>query len=183
MIRIKLIFFLFLLSSITKAQNIYTFAGNGVMGFSGDGGLAVLAQINSPEGIAADAVGNVYITESNGKRIRKVDASGTISTFAGTGISGFSGDGGPATSALISFPYGITTDAAGNIYFSDLGNSRIRKINTLGIISTIAGTGVPGFSVLRGRGENRAIDLLSRPDRRASNLFRVIFRPTNTIGC
>lgn len=125
---------------------ISTFAGTGVGGFSGDGAAANLAQINAPTGVATDAAGNVYIVDANNDRIRKVNTSGIISTIAGTGVGGFSGDGAAATLAQLNNPSGVTVDAAGNIYIADMTNQRIRKINTSGIISTYAGVGTAGFS-------------------------------------
>lgn len=133
-------------STINKVvgQNIYSYAGIGISGFSGDGGLSSSAKISSSYGIAADHSGNIYFCD--GQRIRKVNSAGIISTIAGTGVSGFSGDGGQASLAQLNNPNGITIDLLGNIYFSDLTNNRIRKINTNGIINTIAGIGSPGFS-------------------------------------
>jgi sugar lactone lactonase YvrE len=131
---------------ISPTGIISTFAGTGVPGYGGDGGAAINAQLKYPTGVAVDAADNVYIADKDNYRIRKINTSGIISTFAGTGVSGFSGDGGAATSAQLKNAYGITVDAYGNVYFSDYFDHRIRKINTSGIISTIAGTGVAGFS-------------------------------------
>ena len=131
------------------ANGIITrFAGNNTSGFSGDGGQASLAQLNYPQGLALDNSGNLYISDMGNRVIRKVSTSGVISTIAGIpGTFGYSGDGGPATSAQLGAPSGIALDAAGNIYFSDLGKHVIRKINTSGIITTIAGTGnTSGYS-------------------------------------
>jgi len=127
---------------------ITRFAGNNTSGFSGDGGQAASAQLNYPQGLAIDNIGNLYISDMGNRVIRKVNTSGVISTIAGTpGTFGYSGDGGLATSAQLGAPSGIAVDAAGNIYFSDLGKHVIRKINTSGIISTIAGTGnTSGYS-------------------------------------
>jgi hypothetical protein len=125
---------------------ISTVVGTGVAGFSGDGGLATLAQISAPRGIAVDDAGNIYISDYDSSRIRKVDPSGIINTIAGTGVAGFSGDGGPAALAKIHHPTGIVVDGAGNVYFSDYHNYRIRKIDLSGIITTVAGSGTPGFS-------------------------------------
>lgn len=123
---------------INTSGIITTIAGTGTAGISGDGGPAVLAQISYPVGITVDLSGNIYFTESL-HRVRKIDASGIISTIAGNGTAGYSGDGGPAVSAQISTPIGITTDAAGNIYFTE-SLARVRKINASGIISTLAST-------------------------------------------
>lgn len=137
---------------------ITAFAGNGQSGFSGDGGPAVDAQFVDVRGLALDSAGNLYLADTAGSRVRKVDANGIITTLAGTGVSGFSGDGGPATQAQIEMPWGIAVDASGNVFVASLGsssdlpfprdgnNARIRKIATDGTITTIAGTGVPGFS-------------------------------------
>ncbi len=124
-----------------NSQNIITVAGTGVSGFSGNGGQATAAQLENPAGITFDAAGNIYILETIGNRIRMVNTSGIISTFAGNGVMGYSGDGGPATAAEINGATGLATDAVGNIYIADYENSRIRIINTSGIIHTVAGNG------------------------------------------
>ena len=129
-------------SSRTKATTII--AGSGVIGDSGDGGPATAAQISRPRGIAVDGSGNVYITDTDNNRIRKLDTSGIITTIAGRGNhqnSGFEGDGGPAIAALLHSPRGIAVDGAGNVYFADTGNRRIRKVDAAGVITTIAGDG------------------------------------------
>ncbi|PCH67244.1 MAG: hypothetical protein COC01_06190, partial [Bacteroidetes bacterium] len=125
---------------------ISTIAGTGTPGFSGDGAAAVSAQLNDPGGVVVDAAGNIYIVDGLNNRIRLIDTSGVISTIAGTGTAGFSGDGGPATSAQINYPAGVDVDLAGNIYFADWDNHRIRLIDTSGVISTFAGVGTVGFS-------------------------------------
>ncbi len=131
-----------LLSFHASAQapqfTISTVAGNGIAGFSGDGGSAANAQLHDAFGVALDASGNLYIADFSNNRIRKVATNGTISTYAGTGVQGFSGDGGPAASAELSRPSRDWIDANGNLLFTDPGNSRVRKI-TGGTISTIAG--------------------------------------------
>ncbi len=126
-------------------QTISTIAGNGVPAFGGDGTPATSAQIHGPAGVFVDAANNIYIAYNNNNRIRKVNAAGIISTLAGTGSAGYSGDGTPATGATMNLPYDIVGDAAGNLYFTDFANNCIRKINTSGIISTVAGTGAGGF--------------------------------------
>jgi hypothetical protein len=127
------------------SQNIYNFAGTGTMGYSGDGGPANVAGVGNPYGVCADNSGNIYISH-DGHVIRKVNSLGIITTIAGPGTYTISGDGGPATSAYFSHAEGITIDGSGNIYIADNGNHSIRKINTSGIITTIAGTGTAGFS-------------------------------------
>jgi sugar lactone lactonase YvrE len=132
---------------VNSSGVISTFAGTGGLGYSGDGASATLAQFNNPTGVAVDAVGNVYINDQGNNCIRKVNTGGIISTIAGTGFGGFSGDGGAATLAMLWTPTGIATDAVGNLYIADgVNNQRIRKVNTSGIITTIAGTGVQGYS-------------------------------------
>jgi hypothetical protein len=128
------------------AQDINTYAGTGAAGFSGDGGSATLAQFSGPQTVAMDASGNHYVADYWNNRIRKITAAGIISTFAGTGVAGNSGDGGLATAAQLNFPTAVALDASGNVYVSDAFSNKIRKINNAGIITTIAGTGVSGFS-------------------------------------
>ena len=134
------------LFNICCAQNIYTFAGSYWPGYSGDGGPAILAKFYSPNGIAIDTSGNKYIVDANNHRIRKINNSGIITTIAGTGVAGYSGDGGIATSALINLPSKIAVDDSGNVYFSEYNGNRVRKINKTGIISTLAGNGIAGYN-------------------------------------
>ena len=126
-------------------QNISTTAGTGSYGFSGDGGPATGATIDVVYAITSDTQGNVYFADSWNNRIRKISPTGVITTIAGTGAGGFSGDGGPAASAQLSCPRGVAVDGQGNVYISDSGNSRIRRIATNGTITTLAGTGTAGF--------------------------------------
>jgi gliding motility-associated-like protein len=138
--------FLFILIDL-NSQVISTIAGNGSSGFLGDGGAASSSVLNFPIGVYGDANNNIYISDVLNHRVRKINgATGVISTIAGTGASGYNGDGVLATTANISQPSGVCTDVNGNIYLADYGNHRIRKINSsTGIITTIAGTGVNGF--------------------------------------
>lgn len=129
---------------VNTAGIITTIAGNGFMGFSGDGGPAIQAEMNYPNKVAIDPAGNVYIPDYHNQRIRKVTPTGIISTFAGTGTFGYSGDGGPALNAEIAYPGSIVMDDAGNLYYGDY-NDVIRKIDPAGIISTYAGIGVRGY--------------------------------------
>jgi sugar lactone lactonase YvrE len=133
---------------VSRAGTITTIAGNGTRAYGGDGGPATQAQLFSPEGLAVDGRGNVYIVDSRNFRIRKVSPQGTITTFAGTGVSGFSGDGGPATRARLAlFPpdfTGLAIDGRGNVYIADGRNGRVRVVTPAGTISTVAGTGSQG---------------------------------------
>lgn len=124
---------------------ISTAAGSG---WIGDGGPATLAILRQPGGVAADNRGNLYIAETGGHRVRKLDRSGAITTVAGTGVAGFSGDGGAATAAQLASPYGLAADAVGNLYIADLGNARVRCVDANGNITTIAGGGTlaPGLA-------------------------------------
>jgi sugar lactone lactonase YvrE len=131
---------------VTPAGMITTIAGNGTPGFSGDGGTATTAQLDTPVAVAVDASGNVYISDSRNNRVRQVTPNGVISTYAGNGDYGFSGDGGPAASASLEIPNGLATDAPGNLYFADSNSNRVRKVAPAGIISTVAGNGDGGFS-------------------------------------
>jgi sugar lactone lactonase YvrE len=129
----------------TVAGNGYR-AGSGSGGYSGDGGAATSAELNSPRGVTLDGASNLYIADTGNQRIRKVDAlTGTISTVAGNGTAGYSGDGGAATSAELYVPAGIMLDGAGNLYFA--AGSEIRKVDaSTGTISTVAGNGTEGYS-------------------------------------
>jgi len=131
---------------VTPPGTISTIAGDGTVGFGGDGGPATSAQLASPYDVTVDAGGNLYITDTWNNRIRKVTPSGTISTVAGNGTEGYSGDGGPATSAQLNHPYGVTVDAGGNLYIADTDNNRIRKVTPPGTMSTVAGDGTWGYS-------------------------------------
>ncbi len=129
---------------LESTGTINTVAGNGMAGFSGDGGLAAAAALNTPADVAFDPAGNLYFSESINARIRRVDAAtGVVSTAAGNGRFGYSGDGGPATQASISLPKGITFDGTGNLFVADTGNGRIRRVDAVtGVISTVAGDGL-----------------------------------------
>jgi hypothetical protein len=124
---------------LTPQGQVVDFAGTGVAGFSGDNGPAAAAQLNAPQDVIVDAQGAVYIAESLNHRIRKVAPNGTISTIAGTGTGGFSGDGGPAAQAQLYSPQGLGLDNLGNLVIVDMNNGRLRRISG-GIIQTIAGT-------------------------------------------
>lgn len=142
-----LVLFLFI-TVLTDGQVITTFAGNGTSsGLPGDGGPATAASINGANGGIFDKDGNYYVCDVLGQRVRKITPSGIISTVAGNGISGFSGDGGPATAAQLSSPTKVLLDTFGNLYIDDNNNFRIRKVDgATTIITTIAGTGVSGYN-------------------------------------
>jgi len=124
---------------------IVTLAGNGGGFFGGDGGPAPSARLYEPSGVATDGLGNVYIADTSNHRVRKVGPDGVISTVAGTGVSGYSGDGGPAISARLWYPFDVAVDGQGNLFICDKYNSRIRKVSPGGTIITVAGSGA-GFA-------------------------------------
>jgi sugar lactone lactonase YvrE len=124
-----------------KPGTVLTVAGTGKAGFSGDNGPATQAQLHTPGGLAFDAAGNLYITDGFNHRVRRVSPDGTITTVAGTGKPGFSGDGGKATDAQLNSPYFLAVDGAGALFISDRNNHRVRKVTPDGIISTYAGSG------------------------------------------
>lgn len=125
---------------------ITTIAGNGNGGFSGDGGIATSASLNTPVGITVDSERNLYIADWQNNRIRKVTPSGIISTVAGNGTAGYSGDGGQATATALNNPSGVACDSYGNLYIADVMNNRVRMVNTSGIISTVAGDSLWGYN-------------------------------------
>jgi hypothetical protein len=133
--------------TVTSDGVIHPFAGSGVFGFSGDGGPALEARFGTVDGIASDRAGNVYIVDEANQRIRRVNPDGTVTTVAGSGKRGYTGDGGPALAATLQDPVMIAVDEGdGSLYFADHHNHVVRRVSTDGIISTVAGTGVQGFS-------------------------------------
>ncbi|MGC4072575.1 MAG: hypothetical protein QM760_08670 [Nibricoccus sp.] len=135
----------FVIRMIGSDGKINRIIGSGAPGFLGDGGQAQYANLNGPRGVAVDSNGNVYFSDTENQRIRMMAKNGIVTTIAGTGIAGFSGDGGPATAARLNRPLGIAVDKVGNVYFADYFNSRIRKIGLDGVIRTIAGNGSPSY--------------------------------------
>jgi uncharacterized protein (TIGR03437 family) len=128
-----------------KTGVLAVLAGNGTVGYTGDGGPATSAELNGPWGVAVDAAGNLYIADVSNNCVRKV-SNGVITTVAGNGTAGYTGDGGPATSAQLNNPYGVAVDSAsGNLYIADYLNHTIRKVSN-GVITTVAGTGTAGYS-------------------------------------
>ena len=131
---------------IDAAGVITTVAGTGEPGYSGDGGPATAARLNAPSEVALDAAGNLYVADTRNHRVRRVDPAGVITTIAGTGERGYSGDSGPATAARLDSPWGLALDVAGNLYVADVDNNRVRRVDPAGIITTAAGTGALGYS-------------------------------------
>src|SRR5438552_863460 len=134
-------------------------AGNSRVGYSGDGASAINARLSDPRGVAVDGAGNLFIADSGNYRIRKVSFDGIISTVAGNGSQGFSGDGGPAINARLYASAGVAVDRAGNVFFADGYNNRIRKVSSDGIVSTVAGNGSPGYSGDGGQAINAQLTL------------------------
>ncbi len=130
---------------ISPAGIITTVAGTGAIGFSGDDGQGVAARLNGPEGVVVDAAGNVYIADTGNHRVRRVNASGVITTVAGTGVVGFGGDNGLATGARMNFPSALALDDSGNVFVTEREGNRVRKFAPGGSIVTIAGIGQEGF--------------------------------------
>lgn len=140
---------------------IQTIAGTSTPGYSGDGGPATSAQFGLAHSLAVDAAGNLYIADGPNARIRMINPSGIISTFAGNGTFGYSGDDGPATEAALYYPVGVTVDSAGNVYIADDGNWTVRKVSAAtGNITTVAGVGYPGFENFPGTGGGPATQAL-----------------------
>lgn len=135
----------YVIRMVTPAGIISTVAGNNSSGYSGDGGAATSAQLGDPAGVAVDGSGNLYIADSTNQVVRKMNSAGIISTFAGSGISGYTGDGGPATSAELSSPYGLGVDNKGDVFITD-NSAVIREVNLSGAISTVAGNGQYGYT-------------------------------------
>lgn len=125
---------------------IATIAGNGGQGFAGDGGAATSAELNEPSGIVASADGRIFIADTNNQRVRVVTTNGMISTFAGTGVAGILGDGGPAAAAQLSRPVGLAIDSTNNLFIADENSHRLRRISADGTIATVAGSGRQGVS-------------------------------------
>ena len=131
---------------IDRRGLIQTVAGNGIAGFSGDGGAATAASLNGPFAVAVDSTGNIYIADTGNNRVRKVDTKGIISTIAGNDTFGFDGDGGPATSATLYGPQSVALDVLGRLYIADWGNNRVRLVSASGLISTVAGDGASWYN-------------------------------------
>jgi DNA-binding beta-propeller fold protein YncE len=130
---------------VDAAGTITTFGGTGITGYSGDGGPATAAQFDGPRALAGDGAGNLYVADDNNHRIRRIDGAGVVTTLAGTGVAGFSGDGGPALSAQLDHPRGVAVDGGGNVFVADSMSARVRMIDPGGVIATVAGCGRQGY--------------------------------------
>jgi len=146
---------------IDASGRVTTIAGTGIAGSSGDGGPAVAAELSSPAGIALGFGGVVYVADSGNNRVRAITPDGRITTVAGTGDSGYAGDGGPATSAVFDDPQSLTVDDEDSLYVADALNDRIRRIDVAGTVTTVAGDGSRGFSGDGGPATVAALDLAS----------------------
>ncbi len=131
---------------ISSSGTISTVAGNGIFSYSGDGGAAAKSELDGPQGVATDAAGNLYIADTQNNVVRKVASNGVITTFAGTGVAGSSGDGGQAAAAQLSKPQSVAVDSTGNVYIADTQNNRVREVTMDGSINTFAGNGNGGYS-------------------------------------
>ena len=167
---------------VSPGGTISTIAGNGTFKYSGDGRVATGATLNQPVDVATDRAGNVYIADSANNRIRKLSIDGTISTFAGNGIRGFSGDGGNAVDASLNLPTGVAADSAGNIFIADKGNYRLRKVSPGGVITTIAGSGTQGGQQGQGDGGPALQAQLYSPNRVAVDGAGNIFVTDEILG-
>ena len=163
---------------------IDTVAGTGTAGGGGNGGPALLGQFREPRTLAVDSSGNVYVADTYNHSIRKIDTAGVITTVAGTGSPGYSGDGGPATAARMETPHSVALDAAGILYIADSPNHRIRKVDHAGIITTIVGTGASRLFGRRrpGHGGEAQHPEGHRDRRRRSPLHRRLAQPPDPAG-
>ncbi len=130
---------------VTRDGRISTFAGTGTAGYGGDGGAAAQAQLNMPQGLVVDSSGNVYIADTLNNRVRRVDADGTIITVAGSGDSGYAGDGKPGAGARLNLPTGLAIGFSDTLFIADTGNNVIRQLEGDGVIETVVGTGEAGY--------------------------------------
>lgn len=149
-----------------RTRQASVIAGTGAEGYSGDGGLATAARLHTPSSIAIGQMGSLYVADAGNHVVRRIDGAGTISTIAGTGIPSYSGDNGPAVNAELRVPRGIAFDRLGNLYIADSQNHAVRRVDTQGVITTVAGTGSPGTDAIVGSnsiGLNAPQDVLPNP--------------------
>src|SRR5581483_7063589 len=148
---------------VTTDGILHVIAGNGILGYSGDGGPGTAASLSLVTGVALDRAGNAYIVDSSHSAVRKLTPDGIISTLVGNvfAVPGFAGDGGPASQALVNHPTAIAADGPGNIFIADYGNYRVRKIDTSGTITTVAGNGESGLSGDGGKATDAALGLIN----------------------
>src|SRR6516165_1598199 len=142
---------------------ITTVAGTGRRGYGGDGGPATLARLNAPAGVAVGPGDSVYVADTGNNRVRVISPDGTITTFAGTGETGYAGDGGVASQAVLNSPQGLAVDAEGNLYVTDSNNERVRKIDLEDVITTIAGDGAQGYSGDGGPATDAGLNFVTGP--------------------
>jgi uncharacterized protein (TIGR03437 family) len=157
---------------VTPAGVIRTLAGTGTYGSSGDGAPATAATIGNVGSLAVDGAGNVYLVDTNQEKVRRVNAAGIIDTVLGTGTGGFNGDGNPPKSTRLNMPRGLAVDGAGSLYVTEQNGQRIRKLTAAGVVSTIAGTGISGYS---GDGGNGAGAKVANPRRVAADAFGNVY--------
>jgi len=169
-------------SPATAQTIITTLAGDGAVAFSGDGGAAGSAALNLPWGVVIGPNGMIYIADMEISGSAESPRGGSFPPSRGTGVSGYSGDGGPATAAMFSDVTGLAMDASGNLYVTDKSNRRIRKVTATGIVSTVAGTGVQGFFGRRGSGDGGDVEHADVGDRRSGRqpVFRRQRQPTHS---
>jgi hypothetical protein len=150
---------------------INTVAGDGTEGFSGDGGAATNASLGDPDGLELDPSGNLFIADWLNNRVRQVDTNGIIRTVAGSGAGGYAGENVPATDASLWSPYGVAVDVFGNIFIADEDNNRVRKVDTDGIITTVAGNGSNGYSGDGGQATNASVSPVDVAVDASGNIF------------
>lgn len=172
MLRFILLISAVLVCNVINAQVIYTIAGNGVAGFGGDNAGVATCMLDHPFSVAANSAGDVFIADRLNHRIRKIDVSGIVTTIAGNGSAGYNGDNIAATGAQLNDPNGIALDAAGSVYVADRQNNRVRRIDTSGLITTVAGTGTNGFG---GDGAAATAAMLNNPRGVAVDRDGIIF--------
>jgi sugar lactone lactonase YvrE len=143
---------------VNSSGTITTIAGNGSSGSQGDNGPATAASLGEPEGMWLDDQGNLFFADSRSHKLRTIGPDGTITTVAGNGTAGYGGDGGPATSAMLNYPSAVWGDGQGNLFIADAVNDRVRKVDSSGTITTVAGTGTGGYGGDNGPATDARLD-------------------------